>query len=357
MKILLNILLGILTVQLAHAQSKSISIPMNSTHWNIPADAQFEQFDNRETLVLTTGRATVKGQNFTNGTIEVEVYAKASRSFAGISFREENNNLEEVYMRLHKSGQADAVQYTPMFNNESNWQLYREHQANVTFKANGWNKLRLEVQNQRVEVFINGSYAMTVEQMKTSQKEGQIGLWALFGNRFSNFKVTHSAVDKSTQEKPKTPTDPTIISSWQITSAQSFHKEKLDYELLAEAEYTSVTTEESGLLPISKYVKKTSSGGFEQNKEDFIVAKTTIHSEEAANKLFSFDYSDKIIIYLNGEAIFSGDNSFRLKGVQFMGHLNIDANTLYLPLKKGGNIIHCVVIDQANGWGLIGKIE
>lgn len=40
-----------------------------------------------------------------------------------------------------------------------------------------------------------------------------------------------------------------------------------------------------------------------------------------------------------------------------MGHLDMDTHILYLPLKKGTNTFHCVVIDKANGWGLIGKLE
>jgi hypothetical protein len=40
-----------------------------------------------------------------------------------------------------------------------------------------------------------------------------------------------------------------------------------------------------------------------------------------------------------------------------MGHININTNKLYLPLEKGANKIHCVVMDKANGWGLIAKLE
>jgi len=74
-------------------------------------------------------------------------------------------------------------------------------------------------------------------------------------------------------------------------------------------------------------------------------------------RIFSFDYSDKIIVYLNGEVIFKGNNAFRAKGIQYMGHIDINTNRLYLPLESGVNKIHCVVIDKANGWGIIAKLE
>lgn len=82
-----------------------------------------------------------------------------------------------------------------------------------------------------------------------------------------------------------------------------------------------------------------------------------MYADKSGTQLFSFDYSDKIIVYLNGKAVFKGNNAFRTKGVQYMGHLAIDTNTLFLPLEKGENTIHCVVIDKANGWGIMGKLE
>ena len=155
MKLIVYLIISLYSFQIALAQNNPKTIEMIPSNWNIPNDALFEKFDNRKTLLLKNGRATVKNQNFTNGSIEVDVYANSIRSFAGISFREQNDNLEEVYMRLHKSNQADAVQYTPMFNNESNWQLYREYQAMAAFKNEGWNNLRIDVNNLTAEVFIN----------------------------------------------------------------------------------------------------------------------------------------------------------------------------------------------------------
>ena len=129
-KILYSILI-ILSFQMGFGQNSLIKIDMLDSNWIVPEDAVFDNFDNRKTLLLQRNRATVKNLPFKNGTIEVDVYANTARSFAGITFRKQNNNMEEVYMRMHKSNQVDAIQYTPIFNNESNWQLYKEFQAKV----------------------------------------------------------------------------------------------------------------------------------------------------------------------------------------------------------------------------------
>ncbi|WP_299626638.1 family 16 glycoside hydrolase [uncultured Tenacibaculum sp.] len=350
-------IITICSIQFLSAQNQTTTIEMSSANWDLPKGAKFEKFDNRKTLILPRSRATVKNLQFKNGTIEVDIYANSKRSFAGITFRKQNNTMEEVYMRMHKANQADAIQYTPIFNNESNWQLYREYQANVSFKNIGWNTLKIDVNNQIADVYVNGNKVLTIDNLRTEQTNGGIGLFALFTNRFSNFRVTHKKPISKEITTKENIIDPTIISQWNITQAKPYTSEDLSFKSFVNYNYSTVKTESSGLLPISKYVKKSTSGNFEQNKEDYIVASKTIHSKKEETKLFSFDYSDKIIVYLNGQKLFKGNNAFRTKGVQYMGHTGTFANQLYLPLKKGKNTIHCVVIDKANGWGLMGKLE
>lgn len=358
LKILYSII-ATLSIQMAFGQNPTTTIDMAASNWEVPENAVFERFDNRQTLVLNGKRASLKNVQFTNGTIEVDIYANSIRSFAGITFRKQNDNMEEVYMRMHKSSQVDAVQYTPILNNESNWQLFKEYQAQVTFKNTGWNTLRIDVNNQSAVVFVNNEKVLTVDHLRTDQNNGGIGLFALFSNRFSNFKFTpkNTVEEIEKSSKPSVDPDPSIIREWAITKAKPYKAETVHFDDFLKEKYNTVETEASGLLAISKYLKKPSSGNFERNAEAYIVASTSIQTDQEETKLFSFDYSDKIIVYLNGKILFKGNNAFRAKGVQYMGHIDINTNHLYLPLKKGINKIHCVVIDQANGWGLMAKLK
>lgn len=357
MKKFLFALIIMISFQQLTAQNSSAKIYMKKSNWKLPDEARFERFDNRETLVLKSGRATVDDQKFSNGSIEVDVYANSKRSFAGITFRKQKDHMEEVYMRMHKSNQVDAVQYTPIFNGESNWQLFREYQARVSFKETGWNTLRVDVNNKSATVYVNDEKVLSIDHLRTENTRGDIGLFALFTNRFSNFRVTHKDQNENKIVEEESLSDPGIINTWEITKAHPYKEGKVLFENFSNEKYTTVATESSGLLTISKYVKKTASGNFEQNSEDYIVARTSIHADRNELKTLSFDYSDKIIVFLNGNRIFEGNNAFRTKGVQYMGHVDISTNKLFLPFKKGENEIHCVVIDKANGWGLIGKLE
>nr|WP_297785817.1 family 16 glycoside hydrolase [uncultured Allomuricauda sp.] len=347
----------ILLTQLLQAQT-SQTISLQKEYWTTAqgSEISFETFDGRQTMILN-GTAFANGFEFSNGVLEMEVYANQKRSFAGFVFRKQDENFEEVYMRMHKSRQVDAVQYTPTYHGESNWQLYPEHQAQVTFKSDGWNQLRIEVENLTTTVFVNGEQVLQVERLKSGNLTGAIGIFALFGNRFANLKVTKTGNAVAKEPFPIVTPKKGIIGEWDLTEARPYVEGELNFEDFEKAKTITANTEQSGLLPISRYLAKPTSGNFERNQEAFTVASTTIAVDQAQTRLFSFDFSDKIIVYLNGEAIFYGNNAFRSKNNQFQGHLALTANKIPLKLKKGFNTLHCVVIDKANGWGLIGKLN
>ena len=333
-------------------------IQFTSDKWEFSQNAKYEfkNIDGRQSMELD-GRATLKDLSFTNGSIQVAVYAKTARSFAGIFFRQQKGHGDEVYMRMHKSGKPDALQYTPIFNGESNWQLYKEHQANVTFKNAGWNMLKVEVLNYTAHIFVNGELVLVVPQLKSENGKGSIGVWALFGNVFSDMTVSSVPSKKRKVLYPKK-SKKGVITAWELSRPHVFESDKEFNPLgFRKEEYTWAITETSGLLPISKYVVKPSKGAFEDNQEDYVVTRLVIESKKIQSKKLFFDFSDKIMLYLNGDQIFKGDNSFRSKGIGYQGHLAIDRNSVALPLKEGLNIIHVVVLEKANGWGLIGKFE
>ena len=179
----------------------------------------------------------------------------------------------------------------------------------------------------------------------------------LVGNRFANFRYTSDNNINIPTQTPQAP-EAGIIQEWELSAAQIWRpnlKEDINFESLKG--WQKASTEANGLLPISKYVQKTSRGAFEQNAEDYIVAQLSIESEQEEIKEFSFDYRYRILVFLNGQLLFQGNNAFRSKGLQHTGHLGINGNTLFLPLKQGKNQLQCIIIERGNGWGLMGKFK
>ena len=84
----------------------------------------------------------------------------AKRGFFGIQFRiaDDGANGEEVYLRQHKSGLPDAMQYTPVLNTGRNWQIYNGpgFTGAVDIPKDVWFHLRLEVTGAQAKLYVRG---------------------------------------------------------------------------------------------------------------------------------------------------------------------------------------------------------
>jgi hypothetical protein len=111
------------------------------------------------------------------------------------------------------------------------------------------------------------------------------------------------------------------------------------------------------LLNIGKYLRKKRAGAFESNSNDLAWVKFHVQSDKDATKQLFFEFTNRCWIYVNGQLLYSGDNTFRLKGLLFRGELSkqINSQSLYLPLKKGDNEIRVAVTAVANGWGWMAR--
>src|SRR4051812_23514439 len=105
---------------------QALSVPADSPRWELEAQAKPVEYLGRKSLLLDGGAAILKDFEMRDAVIDVDVATPASRGFFGFDFRVANDGKEgeEVYLRQHKSGQPDAMQYTPVLSTGRNWQIY-----------------------------------------------------------------------------------------------------------------------------------------------------------------------------------------------------------------------------------------
>ena len=108
------------------AQSETLSLPADSPRWDLQGEAKVVDHQGRKCLLLDGAAAVIKDFQMRDAVIDFDVSTPAKRGFFGIQFRLVNDgaNGEFVYLRQHKSGLPDAMQYTPVLNTGLNWQLY-----------------------------------------------------------------------------------------------------------------------------------------------------------------------------------------------------------------------------------------
>ena len=149
---------------------------------------------------------------FENGTIEVKMYSQIqnpspfqfAQGFIGVAFRIDANDkaFENIYLRP-KVGRSDnqlfrnhTVQYYAYPN--AKFETLRKtdpykYEGSAPVNINEWITMRLEVNGETVEMFINDAKYSTfiVDKMKGTTKIGSIALWVDIGTigYFKDLKV------------------------------------------------------------------------------------------------------------------------------------------------------------------------
>ena len=157
--------------------------------------------------VPNDGQMILKGIQFSNGTIEVDIKGKnvLQQSFVGIAFHGiDDKTYDAIYFRPFNFLNADtirrwrAVQYISM--PDYPWEKLRErfpgkyeNKVNPVPDPDGWFHVKIVVDGKRITVYVNDAQtpSLAVEKL-TSTSTGTIALWVgnNSGGGFANLVVT-----------------------------------------------------------------------------------------------------------------------------------------------------------------------
>ncbi|MCD4748332.1 MAG: hypothetical protein K8R59_03070 [Thermoanaerobaculales bacterium] len=307
------------------------------------------------------GSAFLKNVEFTDGVIEVDMAMDGRRCFPGILFRAENeNDAETFYVRPHRPrNYSHALQYAPRFNGLTGWQLYSGagFTAGADIPLDRWVHVKLEVKGTRARIYFDDmeTPALIVGDLKRGIGSGFIGVIGPPDGRvhFSNFRYsTGDTLDFGPQPIRAQP--PAGLTTWQLS--QPFAPSRINRDLLplaqdlGEFEWRKASADSTGLIDVGRFLEGP------PQLPGIILARTTIISEAAVRQKLLFGYSDEISIFLNGELLFRGDSTFRVRDSEFMGIVGLN-DAVILDLKEGANDVLFVLTESFGGWGFLARLE
>jgi hypothetical protein len=353
-----------------------VSVAFDSPQWQVyDTNARKEEYLGRKSLKLSSGFAFLKDVVFEDGVIEVDMATTSLTSFVGVLFRGESaDDYEIVYFRPFKSGQPDAVQYTPSFNGSAGWQLYtgQGYTAAVEIPHEQWVHARIEVSGLTVKVYFNnsGKPVLVNEDLKRGYSHGAIGLWGIAnGGHFSNFR--YEIKQPGARRAPQPPTFAAdILTKWELSEA--FDVTQRNSETLPNAatlkamKWQPVGVETPGMVVIDRYRrgpdKLVSFSNPAQRvgarpERKVVFARTTVYSDRDQIKKMSLGYSDEATVFLNGRALFTGRSAYRYRDPGFLGIMDVEDDSVYLNLKKGRNELVLAVAEYFGGWGFICRVD
>src|SRR5271166_2783880 len=215
--------LALLFESAAHSQApRTLSVAADSTRWELEGEAKVAEYQGRKCLSLDGGAATVKDFEMRDGVVDVDVATPAKRGFFGIMFRIVNDgaNAEEVYLRQHKSGLPDAMQYTPVLNTGRNWQIYNGpgFTGAIDIPKDTWLHLRLDVAGAQAKLYVKDmdKPALAMTDLKSGVQQGQLALYDIIGPAcYSNVEVR--TTPDAPWERHLPPMPPETLTRWSIS--------------------------------------------------------------------------------------------------------------------------------------------
>jgi hypothetical protein len=351
-------------------------VPPDSPRWDLQGQAKAAEYQGRKCLFLDGGAAVLNDLEMRDGVIDVDVATPANRGFFGFQFRIVNDGAtaEEVYLRQHRSGYPDAMQYTPILNTGRNWQLYNGpgFTAAVDIPKDVWFHLRLEVTGAQAKLYVKDldKPALVMHDLKSGVQKGQVALYVLAGAAyFSNFEIR--LTPDAPWERHLPPMPPRTLTKWSLSPSYDALERNLERSLTPSEStairWQDVEAEAPGFVVINRFRESphprvTFANDFSKRLDPqpgtkVVYARTSIVAERDQVKKLSIGYSDEVSVFLNGKILYRGRSAQNFRDPAFLGIVNPENDAVYLPLRQGSNELVLAVSELGGGWGFICRLE
>jgi hypothetical protein len=139
--------------------------------------------------------AIVKGPEFQNGTIEVQMAGRpaasagqGARGFIGVAFRLRNDKFEYIYLRPTNGRADDQVRrnHSTQYSQHPDFDFARlrkeapeKYESYVDLEPGAWTQVRIVVQGTTAKLFVHGAPqpCLIVTDLKLGDGPGAVALW------------------------------------------------------------------------------------------------------------------------------------------------------------------------------------
>jgi hypothetical protein len=311
-----------MTTLVEHTLTSLTGLEIRAAHANVVT------WQEREALRLEDGLALIPGVQTTDASIEVLIGVEGP-AYPGVAFRVADIlNFELTYAVPHVSGQWDALQYDPVFHGSNTWQVYQgpSYQGATNVPTGRWFRLKVTFCSKRATVSVDGQPPLIVERLARSIRDGLLGLWTYRPAYFCDLRVSTCNELDTTQGEIPTAAE-SAVDAWFVER------------------YGVVTCEPNGVTNLNRYLP-TLSGETRMTRRFEMPAEGTV--------MFEFGFSDALSLELDGEVIFSGENTFKgFADRAARGYVEPEMHSLQRALAPGTHCLAAVLgASELFGWGL-----
>jgi hypothetical protein len=325
-------------------------VSVDSPRWRFEhGESEVVEFLGRRALRLYGAEATLVDANFDTGVIDFDMALPGQQrapSFPGLYFRgQDADNYESLYLRPHQNGRADAIQYTPVINGRTAWQIYSQYNGQIEYRLDAWFYVRLEVATDSARVFIDSAAqpAFVIHDLKRDRAAGFVMFRGSAGSAYyANINITPGQPEAAPPE-PAVELPAGLVRAWSaspaMASADAFAAAAAGR--LGAVEWTVLPVETNGIANLARVAVRT-------DETNTVLARLSLRSDRARTALMRFGFSDSVQVYLNGAPLYAGDDTQNSRDYRFLGTVGL-YDTLPLRLRRGDNEVVLAVSEGAGG--------
>jgi hypothetical protein len=197
--------------------------------------------------------------------------------------------------------------------------------------------------------------ALAIRELKRPVEPGRVGVF-VGGTEIHLAEFGYSAdqVELHAQVGDSPAPVEGVIASWSVSdpfpeSALAGSIPALDGELVDSRTWSPLASEPGGLADLARV------NGIRDGRNT-VFARTELHAGRAVTRTLELGFSDRALVFLNGRALYRGDDAYRTRDYRFLGSIGY-FDTLYLPLEQGANDLIVAVSEDFGGWAVQAKVR
>jgi len=358
-----------------NSRSGTFFIPFESGNFDTSVrKAEFITFKGLKAMKILpypdrqTRPVTLKGFNFSNGTIEFDaaIIPGDYENELAINFRQSDiYNFETLYLRTQKdeSVQRDnAIQYTPVISSVNLWDVMTPFRGYAKIDNDGWNHFKLVISDAQMAVYINrpSKPTLVISRLEGNYKDGSLSFdgEAIFANLVISPGKTEGL--SASPGFDLTDNDPNYIRKWWISDPYILEKGREVQETDQPADtvhWMPIESERRGLINIYRKFQSTELTSYPK-KNRFVWLKTTINSTMKQTLKIDLGYSKEIFLFINKRLLYTGKNEAgRLYAKVPGGRISVTNSTVEIPLEAGTNELLIAISSPLYGWGVMARVQ
>lgn len=283
--------------------------------------------------------------------IQAEV-ACTPDSFAGIVFGAiDSNNFELVYISADNEWNLPNLQYDPVMNGSSTWQIYHgpRYQALVPVPSEEWVKLSLRVHPDHVAIYIGEAAEphLIIPKLQLAEApNGKIGMWGSSQSYMRNLSI--EAIESTPYieqiSDAQQQVDDMLVTEWMVSKPYNIAS-----PFVPEGPWFKAHVEDNGVLNLNRL--------YTSEKGTAVQVKCSFYLAEGRETRLSYGFSDRLRLWVNDKELYEGEWKWHSPGEKTDGRIRFDYASVPIQWRTGWNTIAAEVTSEEVlfGWGIIVK--